>query len=127
MNRILWVGLGGFIGAVLRYGVSGWVQKWSGSVNFPHGTLAVNLLGCLMIGLLSQLTESRSVFTSETRLFVFIGVLGAFTTFSTFSNETMNLLLDGEDFFALSNVAVQVGGGLGMVWLGRVLVRLMWR
>ena len=127
MNRILWVGLGGFVGAVLRYGVSGWVQKWSGSVNFPHGTLAVNLLGCLMIGLLSQLTESRSVFTSETRLFVFIGVLGAFTTFSTFSSETMNLLLDGEDLFALSNVAAQLGGGLGMVWLGRVLVRLMWR
>ncbi len=71
MNNVLWVGFGGFIGAALRYMVSGWVQGWSNSVNFPHGTLVVNLLGCVVIGLLSQLANERSIFTDETRLLVF--------------------------------------------------------
>ena len=92
MSKILLVGFGGFVGAVLRYGISGWVQRWTGSVNFPYGTLAVNLLGCLVIGLLAGLAEDRGLFTPEARLFLFIGVLGAFTTFSTFGIETLNLL-----------------------------------
>lgn len=92
MSKILLVGAGGFVGAVLRYTVSAWVQTASKSVRFPYGTLAVNLLGCLVIGLLSQLAEDRNLFTSEMRLLIFIGILGAFTTFSTFSNETIDLL-----------------------------------
>jgi CrcB protein len=121
------VGFGGFVGAVLRYVVSGWVEKWSSGVHFPYGTLAVNLVGCLMIGLLSQLADSRGVFTSETRLFVFIGMLGAFTTFSTFGNETLNLLRAGKSLFVLGNMTVHLVGGLGMVWLGGVLAQLIWR
>lgn len=127
MSKMLLVGTGGFVGAVLRYAVSGWVQKWSKSVSFPYGTLTVNLLGCLVIGLLSQMAEDRHLFTSETRLLVFTGVLGAFTTFSTFSNETLDLLRDGKNFFALINIIIHLVGGLSMVWVGRVLPRLIWR
>ncbi len=127
MYRMLWVGFGGFVGAILRYTISGWVQRWTESFNFPHGTLAVNLMGCFIIGLLSQLLESRSAFGVEARLFIFIGLLGAFTTFSTFGNETLNLLRGGETLFALSNMAVHIVLGLGMVWLGRALAELIWR
>ncbi len=126
MSGMFLVGFGGFIGAVLRYVVSGWVEKWS-SMNFPYGTLAVNLAGCLMIGLLSQLADSRGVFTGETRLFVFIGMLGAFTTFSTFGNETVHLLRAGKSLFVFGNMTVHLVGGLGMVWLGGALAQLIWR
>lgn len=127
MPNILFVGLGGFIGASLRYWLGGLVQDWSGSVTFPYGTLAVNLIGCLVIGLLSQVAEARGVFTSQTRLLVFTGVLGGFTTFSTFGNETYNFLQDGENQLALLNVAVHIVLGLAAVWCGRALAHLIWR
>ncbi len=121
MHRMLWVGFGGFVGAILRYAMTGWVQGWTKSGTFPHGTLAVNLLGCFIIGLLSQLLESRSAVSVEARLSIFIGLLGAFTTFSTFGNETLDLMREGDTLFAWSNVAIHVVLGLGMVWLGRGL------
>lgn len=127
MGKILLVGLGGFIGSVLRYVMSGYVQQWTKSFDFPYGTLAVNLLGCFVIGFLSQLAETHGVFTAETRVFVFVGILGGFTTFSTFGNETMNLLRDGENFLAVANVTGHVVLGLGAVWLGRVLAYKIWR
>lgn len=127
MPNILFVGLGGFIGASLRYWLGGLVQDWSGSVTFPYGTLAVNLIGCLVIGLLSQVAEARGVFTSQTRLLVFTGVLGGFTTFSTFGNETYNFLQDGENQLALLNVMVHIVLGLAAVWCGRALAHLIWR
>lgn len=127
MNKLLLVGIGGFIGASLRYWFGGMVQEWSGSVTFPYGTLVVNLLGCLVIGFLSQLAEARSVFTPETRLLVFTGVLGGFTTFSTFGNETYTFLQDGENRLAFINLAVHVVIGLAMVWCGRALAHLIWR
>ncbi len=127
MNKILLVGIGGFLGASLRYWVGGLIQDWSGSATFPYGTLVVNLIGCLVIGLLSQLADARSVFTLETRLLVFTGVLGGFTTFSTFGNETFNFLQDGENGLALVNVAVHVIVGLAAVWCGRVLAHLIWK
>jgi CrcB protein len=112
---------------VLRYLVSSWVQYRSGSIIFPFGTLAVNMIGCLVIGLLSFLVESRSMFSPETRAFVLIGLLGAFTTFSTFGNETLALIRDNRLDLALVNAGVQVFFGVGMVWLGRVLAALIWR
>jgi len=110
--------MGGFIGAILRYLLSGTVQKWSGSGSFPYGTLVVNLLGCLLIGLLSQVLESRNILSSEIRSFVFIGTLGAFTTFSTLGNETMNLLRNGETALSLLNIGTHLVIGLTAVWLG---------
>ena len=127
MNKALLVGVGGFVGSILRYWVSGWVQQVTASAGFPFGTLAVNLLGCLVIGFLSQLADVRGVFTPETRALVFVGVLGGFTTFSTFSNETFNLFRDNEAVSALTNLTLQIALGLGAVWLGRTLAYWIWR
>lgn len=92
---------------------------------FPLGTFAVNMLGCLLIGYLMQLSESRGVFQAEGRLFVFVGVLGGFTTFSSFGLETFHLLRDGEYMFAIANAVGQVVLGLVLVWLGIVAARLL--
>ena len=127
MIRILCVGLGGFLGAVLRYAISGLVQDWSKSIDFPYGTLAVNIIGCLIIGLLSYVSESRGLFSAEMRLFVFIGILGSFTTYSTFSNEAMTLLGDGKHLMALSYIGAHLFLGLGAVWLGHVIAWQIWR
>lgn len=127
MSNLILIGIGGFLGSVLRYWVSGYVQQLSRSVDFPYGTLVVNVLGCLTIGFLSQLVETRGLFTSQARAFVFIGLLGGFTTFSTFGNESINLLRDGENVFALGNVAAHLALGLGAVWFGRTLAFLIWR
>ncbi|WP_456385170.1 fluoride efflux transporter CrcB [Desulfolithobacter sp.] len=127
LGRLAIIGMGGFTGAVLRYLVSGWVQDRSGSIVFPFGTMAVNMLGCLVIGLLSQLVETRGMLSVETRAFVLIGLLGAFTTFSTFGNETLNLIRDGRMGLATANAGSQVVVGLLMVWLGRMIASAIWR
>jgi fluoride exporter len=126
MGNILWVGVGGFIGSVFRYVLSGLVQEYTKRDDFPVGTLAVNILGCLIIGLLSQLAEARGAFSPETRALVIIGILGGFTTFSSFGNETMNLWRDGESYLAFVNVVAQVMLGLGAVWLGRTIGHELW-
>jgi CrcB protein len=125
--NILLVGLGGFIGSVLRYLASGYVQQSTKSIDFPYGTLAVNVIGCFVIGLLAQLTEARGMFTSEARSFVFIGILGGFTTFSSFGNETLNLARDSQMMNALANVGANVILGLFAVWLGRTVSFLIWK
>lgn len=127
MGKILLVGVGGFIGSILRYGVSGYVQQATNSVDFPYGTLVVNLVGCFVIGFLSQLADVRGLFTPETRAFTFVGVLGGFTTFSTFGNESVNLLRAGQNNLALLNLSTHLIFGLGAVWLGRTAAYLIWR
>jgi fluoride exporter len=127
LNTIIWVGAGGFLGSVLRYFVSGAVQQLSGSLNFPYGTLAVNVIGCLLIGFLSQLVEMRGVLNAEARLLIMTGLLGGFTTFSTWSNETMTLLRDGQVGLALVNVGGSVALGLLAVWAGYTAAYSIWR
>jgi CrcB protein len=127
MVNILLVALGGALGSVSRYLLGTWTQSASKSIDFPYGTLTVNLIGCFVIGFLSQLAEARGVFTSETRALVFIGVLGGFTTFSSFGNDTINLLRDGETFNALLNVGANVILGLALVWFGRTVAYWVWR
>ncbi len=102
MNKIILVGVGGFIGAALRYLITGYVQNLTQSVAFPYGTLVVNIAGCFLIGMFSQLVESQSGLTAEMRLLLMIGLLGSFTTYSTFSSETMNLLQDQRLFLMVS-------------------------
>ncbi len=126
MNNVLLVGIGGFIGSAIRYLLSGYVQQSSKSI-FPFGTLTVNVIGCFVIGFLSQLAENRGVFSSEARAFVFIGILGGFTTFSSFGNETLNLARDGENLSAFANIGLNVFLGLLAVWLGRTVSTLIWR
>jgi CrcB protein len=125
--NLLLVGLGGAFGSIARYLVSGWVQAATKNATFPFGTLTVNLVGCLAIGFLAQLAEARGVFTPESRALVFIGVLGGFTTFSSFGNETLNLARGGELWNALANVGANVVIGLLAVWLGRSIAYLIWK
>ena len=127
LATILLIGVGGFIGTVLSYWLSGAVQALAGSAGFPFGTLAVNLTGCFVIGFLSQLADAREVFTPESRAFVFVGILGGFTTFSTFGNESLNLLRGGENLYTLVYVGAHVALGLGAVWLGRAAAYGIWR
>ena len=124
---VLYVALGGALGSVSRYLLGTWTQSLSKSIDFPYGTLTVNFIGCFVIGFLSQLVESRGAFTSESRAFIFIGILGGFTTFSSFGNETMNLLRDGETFNALANIGANVILGLLLVWLGRMVAYWIWK
>ncbi len=127
MQNLLLIGIGGFMGALLRYGVSGFIQNWSKSINFPYGTLVVNLLGCLLIGALSQVAGTRGVISSEARSFIFIGLLGAFTTFSTFGNDTVSLFREGENLLSYVNIGLHLVLGLSAVWLGQTLVSQPWK
>jgi len=127
MTKLLIIGAGGFIGSVLRYVISGLVQTLSQSIAFPYGTLAVNVLGCLCIGFISELADSRALIGTNIRVFLIVGILGGFTTFSAFGNETMNLIRDGETARALMNVGAQVFLGLGAVWLGYTMAYVIWR
>ena len=124
---ILYAALGGALGSVSRYLLGIWIQTLSKSIDFPYGTLAVNLIGCFVIGFLSQLAETRGAFTPESRALIFIGLLGGFTTFSAFGNDTINLFRDGETFNALANVGANVILGLVLVWFGRTASYLIWK
>lgn len=116
------VGIGGFLGAILRYIARAWVQRiGSGESGFPLGTLAVNLMGCLIMGALGGLAESREIFSQQVRLCLFMGFLGSFTTFSTFSYETLTLLKAGHFIEACASVLLHVIVGLAAVWAGYAL------
>lgn len=125
MLAILLVGVGGFLGSVLRYLAGGWVHRVLDNPWFPWGTLLVNLIGCWIIGFLSGLTETRQIFSPEIRLFLFLGVLGGFTTFSSFAYETSAFVNDGQIGLASFNVGMQVILGLVAVWIGNSLSRLI--
>ncbi len=128
MNKIwVFVGIGGFVGSVLRYAASGYVQQLTQSSTFSYGTIVVNVLGCFIIGFMSQLVESVGLLGPETRALLIPGFLGGFTTFSTFSNETLNLFRDGETPLAFANLAVHIVLGLGAVWAGRAVAAAIWR
>lgn len=115
------VGTGGFIGAIFRYWLSGLALRAAPLAVFPYGTLAVNMLGCLLIGAGIGLADARQLFGLEFRLFAFVGVLGGFTTYSTFGFDTFALLREAEVARALLNVTVHVVLGVVMVWAGYVL------
>lgn len=117
--RLLYVAVGGAIGAVLRYGVSGFSHKIMGAA-FPWGTLAVNILGSFIIGFLWGIRE-KTILSTNFKSFIFIGILGSFTTFSSFSLETINLFRNGEIKFALINILATNVLGLTFAILGFLL------
>jgi fluoride exporter len=119
MNSYLLIALGSAIGGIARYWCSGLVAQRAGEV-FPWGTLTVNVIGSLLIGALAAMSESQGRWYLDpgTRQFLMIGVLGGFTTFSSFSLQTLNLLQDGEWMYASANVVMSVTACLFAVWLG---------
>ncbi len=123
MREVLLVGAGGFIGAVARFGLSGTVQRLLPQAKFPYGTLSVNLIGCLIIGILAGFAETRKWIGPEARAFLMIGVLGGFTTFSAFALETLTLAKADDAFRAGANIVLSVVGCLALVWLGDAIAR----
>ena len=124
MTKLLIIGMGGFFGAIARYGLSGLAHRAFGAT-FPYGTLAVNVVGCLLIGAVLYLVEDRTLLSPNMRMFLAVGCLGAFTTFSTFGYETLELIQDREFWLATLNVAANVVLGLAAVWLGRTVLRAL--
>ena len=112
------VGAGGFLGSMARYGLTLLVQRQFPASVFPWGTLTVNLLGCLLIGIFAGLIQEKHSLSPETTVFLLIGVLGGFTTFSTFAYEIFALLREEEFFRATATMLLHVVAGVGLVWLG---------
>jgi len=120
--KLLYVGLGGFAGACLRYVVSLGAQRWWGA-GFPYGTMIVNVIGGLLIGLLMELSIGSDLIPPGMRLFLVTGLLGGFTTFSTFSYETVSLLSDGSYLLGAVNIGLTLFLSLGGVIAGRSITQ----
>ena len=126
MLTYLWIMLGGGLGSVARFWASGFVASRYGAA-FPFGTLIVNITGCFIIGLFSGLTntEGRLMVSPGFRQFFMIGICGGYTTFSSFSLQTLDLARAGELLWAGFNVVGSVVGCLAAVWLGHVAALLL--
>ncbi len=125
MQNVWWVGLGGFLGSILRYGLGGLLGRIKAGWTFPLETLVINATGCLVIGFLAGLAEERGLFSGSSRAFLFVGLLGGYTTFSTFGYETFQLLRDGQWPAATLSTGLQIVLGVGGVWAGQTIARAM--
>ena len=123
-EKLIWIAIGGAVGTLARYGLSGAVQKWLGP-GFPWGTAAVNIAGSFLFGMLWAFALSRGSLSAGVRAAVFVGFIGSFTTFSTFISETGQLLADSEMLVGMSNVAFQIVAGTAMFFLGLALGRII--
>jgi fluoride exporter len=122
MKLVLAIGTGSFIGGISRYLLSQFIQSKFLST-FPFGTLSVNIIGCFLIGMVFGLSD-RGDINQEWRLFLATGILGGFTTFSAFSNETVGMLRDGQHWHALGYVATSVVLGLIATFIGFAITKL---
>jgi CrcB protein len=118
VKSVLLVALGGAIGSVARFKLSGWMLHQTPGWRFPAGTFAVNVIGCFVAGLLAGLAVKQDFFTPEARVLLFTGLLGGFTTFSAFGLETLLLLKRGEAGVAIANIVLSIVVGLAVAWLG---------
>lgn len=118
------IALAGSLGCLARYWLGGWIARYAGE-SFPTGTLLVNLLGCFLIGLLYHLLEERLLVDPAVRTAILIGFLGALTTFSSYSLQTLTLLRDGEFLLAGTYVTVSNVAGLALVWGGYQSARVL--
>jgi CrcB protein len=125
LTQFMLVGFGGFIGSGLRFTLQSWVQRTATFTHFPLGTLSVNVLGCLLIGYLGGLAEHRQALDASMRLFLLVGVLGGFTTFSTFAYESLLMAQTSQFFGMLLNVLLQVTIGFSAAWVGMTAARLL--
>jgi len=122
MSKTILIGIAGLIGTLLRYWLAGFVARQSGET-FPWGTLVVNVVGCLIAGAVFHLTEERALFNPTLRTVILIGLLGGFTTFSSYGLQTFALLKDGAFGLATLNLVVSNVLGVLMVWAGYCLAR----
>jgi CrcB protein len=118
----LFVAAGGALGSVARYALDGFILRLA-SPYFPSGTFVVNAIGCLVFGVIIGLADGRSLLTPTSRLFLLIGLLGGFTTFSTFTFETFQLVRGSEYMRGALNAAGQVAVGYVTMWAGYILGR----
>ena len=118
--RIALIAIFGAMGTLARYGLQGVVQIRLGST-FPYGTLLVNLTGCFLLGLIGQFTMNRMVISPDWRIAIAVGFFGGYTTFSSFSLQTLDLARDGDWLKALLNTVLSFACCLAAVWLGRIL------
>ncbi len=123
MKAVLLVALGGAVGSVARYKLSAYVMQHALDWRFPLGTFTVNVVGCLAAGVLAGLAEKHAMFSPDTRVLLFAGLLGGFTTFSAFGLETMHLLKRGDFAIAAANVVLSIVAGLAALWLGMAAIR----
>ncbi len=123
MYKLILIGLGGAAGTILRYLLGGWIQR-STSSSFPTGTLVINVSGCFAIGFLGMLFTGPSLIREEYRVAVLVGILGGYTTFSTFGRETFLLAGDRQYLYATLNLLLSNTFGLLAVWLGHRLAEL---
>lgn len=124
-RTLAWVGLGGCIGSMLRFTVAGWSQRIAPFAYFPVGTLTVNVLGCLLIGMLGGVADYRQALDPGQRAFLMIGLLGGFTTYSAFAFETLGLAQDGAFLKAGANILLQTVLGLAAAAAGYIGARLL--
>ena len=122
--RTLLVGIGGFLGASARYLLGGAIYRWL-PATFPWATLVINVTGCFGIGFLAVLVEERMLLGPGARLFLMVGILGGYTTFSTFGYETIALVRESSFAAAAVNVLGQVALGLVAVWAGAAAARVL--
>ena len=123
VQKILFLILAGAAGTILRYFLSTYIQKFSGS-DFPVGTMTVNIIGCFVVGLLWALLEGKVSISEEMRIVLFVGFMGAFTTFSTFIFESNMLLKNSQYLFAFGNILLQNIVGIAAVYGGLQLGRI---
>jgi CrcB protein len=124
MSVVGWVAAGGAIGSAARYILAGLVHRYT-SAFFPYGTFTVNMVGCLLFGVIFGLTEQRFVISPTLRAFLLIGILGGFTTFSSYAFESFQLIRDAQYLRASVNVVGQAVLGLACFWLGYLANRVI--
>ena len=126
LKQVMMVALGGALGSVARYKLGGVVLHQTQALNFPFSTFCVNVLGCLVIGLLAAVVEHHDLFSTQARLFLFTGLLGGFTTFSAFGYETLFLFRRGLWSISMLYVGLSVFCGLAAVFVGFKTIELLW-
>lgn len=124
LRSLLYIGIGSFAGGICRYLLQQFVQKHFPS-SIPLGTLAVNVIGCFIIGLVYGLSVKGNLLSNDIRLFLAAGICGGFTTFSSFAYENVSMILDGEFLYPLLYVLISVIIGFGAVHAGILFIKLI--
>ncbi|MCX6148179.1 MAG: fluoride efflux transporter CrcB [Candidatus Kapabacteria bacterium] len=126
LKEALIVGLGGFIGSASRFLLSQFINKYF-NITYPLGTLIINLFGCFLIGIILGLFEKENIISPNLNLFLTVGICGGFTTFSTFSNDSL-ILFNESDYLGLTfYMGISIFFGILLTFVGRHLVNYLWK